>query len=110
MPTKKALALSLPPALRAEAESLAKKKRRSVQAVLCTALVRYLDELAGGRDRNGTAAKPVRRKRVPKRRAGSLAAFFDAVQQDVRAVPKHEWEKLPRDGAIHHDRYIYGRS
>ena len=110
MATKKALSLSLPPALCAEAESVAKKKRRSVQAVLCTALGRYLDELARGRDRNGTGAKPVRRKRVPKPRAGSLADFFDAVQKDVKAVPKHEWERLPRDGAIHHDRYIYGRS
>ena len=110
MSTKKALSLSLPSALRAEAESVAKKRRRSVQAVLCTALERYLAELAEGRDRNGAAAKPVRRKRAAKRRAGSLADFFDAVQKDVKAVPKREWEKLPRDGAVHHDRYIYGRS
>ena len=110
MATKKAFSLSLPPALRTEAENLAKKKRRSVQAVLCTALERYLNEIAGGKDRNGTPAKPVRRKRAPKHRAGSLADFFDAVQKDLRAVPKREWEKLPRDGALHHDRYIYGRS
>lgn len=37
-----------------------------------------------------------------------LPAFLAEVQAIQAEVPAEEWEKLPHDGAINHDHYLYG--
>lgn len=34
--------------------------------------------------------------------------FFAKYDEAVKDVPAEEWEKLPADGAINHDHYLYG--
>ncbi len=109
MATKKALSLSLPPALRAEAEKLAKRERRSVKAVVCTAVAHYAN---ARREPSGTEnrapAKSKRARRTVNQHTG--LALWDAIQDTVKDVPRKAWKELPRDGAHNHDRYIYTRS
>lgn len=37
-----------------------------------------------------------------------LQAFLAEVQAIQAEVPAEEWDKLPHDGAINHDHYLYG--
>lgn len=34
--------------------------------------------------------------------------FFAEYDEAIKDVPPEEWEKLPTDGAINHDHYLYG--
>jgi hypothetical protein len=106
MATKKALSLSLPPALRAEAEKLAKRERCSVKAVVCTAIERYANaRRVPSAAANGASSKRKRARQAAGEHTG--LALWDAIQDTVKDVPRKVWKELPRDGAHNHDRYIY---
>ena len=34
--------------------------------------------------------------------------IWEVIQEITKDVPKEAWEKLPSDGALEHDHYIYG--
>ena len=38
----------------------------------------------------------------------NLQTFLAEVQAIQAEVPTEEWDKLPHDGAINHDHYLYG--
>ena len=40
---------------------------------------------------------------------GNPVAFFERLQEKLKAVPPEEWDKIPHDGSLDPDRYIYGR-
>jgi hypothetical protein len=42
------------------------------------------------------------------RRKGGVRPFWEVALELAAKVPPEEWEKLPRDGSINHDHYLYG--
>jgi hypothetical protein len=38
----------------------------------------------------------------------AVRPFWEIVEEISSQVPLEEWEKLPSDGAEHHDHYLYG--
>ena len=93
--------VALPTSLVERATNVAKRRRRTVETIVASALERYLDE-----------PPPQRRppaKARSKQPGGDLSELFAMVRESCRDIPAEEWDKLPRDGAHNHDRYIYGR-
>lgn len=39
---------------------------------------------------------------------GGMLNFLEAIKKIQAEVPPEEWEKLPHDGSINHDHYLYG--
>jgi hypothetical protein len=37
-----------------------------------------------------------------------ILTFLEQVKEIQAQVPSEEWDKLPHDGAINHDHYLYG--
>ena len=105
MATRKAVtAVELPAPLVARATTAAKRRRRSVAAIIADALERYLEDL-------GPQSKPptARPRGKNRKQTADLADLFATVRAAFRDVPASEWKKLPRDGSLDPDRYIYGR-
>jgi len=98
MASKPKRILALPSSVLATAETLARNERRSVEAVLSTALRAYA-KTKGGR-RNGT------RTRASRQAAKDL---WETIAGPFEGLPSSVLRKLPRDAARNHDRYIYGR-
>ncbi len=40
--------------------------------------------------------------------ASSILDFLERVREIQAQVPPEEWDKLPHDGSINHDHYLYG--
>ena len=34
--------------------------------------------------------------------------IWEVVKEITDSIPEEEWEKLPKDGAMNHDHYLYG--
>jgi len=109
MHTKAHRALSLPSSVLEQAETLARAERRSVHALVSTALAEYVKAKAArlnGTTRSATRAKPGRRPPCSTRTPLEL---FNQLQQDLRDIPRSAWKKLPRNGSLHVDKYVYGK-
>ncbi|MGF1520755.1 MAG: hypothetical protein ACFBSF_00360 [Leptolyngbyaceae cyanobacterium] len=39
---------------------------------------------------------------------GGILELLENVKEIQAQVPKEEWDKLPHDGSINHDHYLYG--
>jgi hypothetical protein len=44
----------------------------------------------------------------PSPQASSILDLLERVKEIQAQVPPEEWEKLPHDGSINHDCYLYG--
>ena len=98
MASKRKRALSLPASVVANAETLARNERRSVEAVVSTALRAYAKTKGG--QRNGTRTRAS--QQAPQDLWKTIVGPFED-------LPTSVLRKLPRDAALNHDRYIYGR-
>ena len=58
-------------------------------------------------DAQETVQRPAKRTK-PKRKKRKLYAWEKAMDAAFAKVPKEEWAKLPTDGSINHDHYLYG--
>jgi hypothetical protein len=99
MASKRKRALSLPSSLVATAETLARAERRSVEEVVSTALRAYAKAKTG----RGNA----RRTRPASEHA--VKDIWQTIVGPFEDLPPKVLRKLPRDGAVNHDRYIYGQ-
>ena len=97
---------SAPPAVKESlleaVADVAKRERRSVRAVVETALERYIDATPPAK-LNG------KRKSVPRREVHAGRALGEALQRAANKVPASAWKAVPRNGSLDPDRYIYGR-
>jgi hypothetical protein len=108
VPARKNASVTIPPPLLAEAENLAKQKRKSVRAVVCSAIERYLAE-EGARPRKGKRTAEKRASRtVSASRAHAGKDLWETITGPFQDLPKSVLRRLPRDGSVNHDRYIYG--
>ena len=101
-------AFSLSPAVLETAKEIARTERRSVQAVVSTALRAYAKTKAA--KRNGST--PAKVSSSAKRGASPTSTpleFFNQLQDDLRDTPRSAWKKLPRDGSLNVDKYVYGK-
>jgi hypothetical protein len=100
-----------PPALRVSlleaVADAAKRERRSVRAVVETALERYLgDKATLPAKGNGKRKSPARALH----RSGHAGRdLWEALQRAAATAPAAAWKAVPRDGSLDPDRYIYGR-
>ena len=101
MPPRRSFSLS--PAVLETAEELARTERRSVQAVVSTAVRAY----AKAKAVKSTAAKAA--NGIGRRRGSTPLEFFNQLQDDLRDIPRSAWKKLPRDGSRNVDKYVYGK-
>lgn len=51
-------------------------------------------------------AKPQANKAISK--TTGIMALLEQVKEIQAQIPPEEWNKLPHDGAINHDHYLYG--
>jgi len=51
-------------------------------------------------------AKPQDNKTISK--TTGIMALLEQVKEIQAQIPSEEWNKLPHDGAINHDHYLYG--
>lgn len=45
---------------------------------------------------------------LPKPTASGILNLLEGVNQIQAQVPAEQWDKLPHDGSINHDHYLYG--
>ena len=46
--------------------------------------------------------------RVAETKANGILDLLERVKEIQAQVPTEEWDKLPHDGSINHDHYLYG--
>jgi hypothetical protein len=46
--------------------------------------------------------------RTTSSQASSILDLLERVKEIQSQVPQEEWDKLPHDGSINHDHYLYG--
>ncbi len=97
MASKPKRILALPSSVLATAETLARNERRSVEAVLSTALRAYAKTMGGRRNGTRNRARPAAKD------------LWETIAGPFERLPSSVLRKLPRDAARNHDRYIYGR-
>jgi len=97
MASKPKRILALPSSVLATAETLARNERRSVEAVLSTALRAYAKTKGGRRNGTRNRARPAAKD------------LWETIAGPFEGLPSSVLRKLPRDAARNHDRYIYGR-
>ena len=95
--------VSLPASVVDQAETLAQTERQSVDVLVSKALRAY------AKKRNVKRTTPKGRSRKPTTNGHAGLSLWDAITGPFRDLPASELRKLPRDGALNHDRYIYGR-
>ena len=99
-----------PPAVRVTlldaVADVAKRERRTVRAVVETALERYVEAQPPPQTKVNGKRKAARSVR---RRVHAGLALWDALQRAGGPVPASAWKTVPRDGSLDPDRYIYGR-
>ncbi len=79
-------------------DKVASGQYKSAEAVVAEAL-----HLLQERDENHTPSDD-----APPEEEEEHRPIWEVIQEITKDVPKEAWEKLPSDGALEHDHYIYG--